>query len=327
MNGMKGFFAAAVISVLVLFCSCSTVSADELTIVLLSDINDSYGSTSYSQPLHESLRYILDFQPDLVICGGDMVAGQNIKLDETQLRAMWQAFDATVLRPINQAGIPFAFTLGNHDGPATPKYAHERLITREFWLSRRPGLKFVDYQRFPENYSFVMKNVFFAVLDAAYSDVGNEQRSWLQAQLAGKAARSARLRVVLGHLPLYAVAEGRNNPGDVIKDAESLYEILEQNSVDYYINGHHHAFYVSKKGNLKMLSLGALGGGPRKILGSEKPPFRAQTTLYLPKKAKDFFIITQNLAENRRLVRPEELPPAIDGCNGRLIRYDYPKVK
>ncbi len=323
----KRIWLVVSIAVLMLICASFAVFADELTIVLLSDINDSYGSTTYSQPLQDSLRYLLDFQPDLVICGGDMVAGQNIKLDEAQLRAMWQAFDATVLRPINQAGIPFAFTLGNHDGPATPKYAHERLITREFWLSHRPGLKYVDYQNFPENYSFVMKNVFFAVIDAAYSDVGIEQRSWLQAQLAGRAAKSARLRVVLGHLPLYAVAEGRNSRGDVIKDAESLYEILEQNSVDYYISGHQHAFYAGKKGNLKMIALGALGGGLRKLLGSDKPPFRAQTTLYLPHKAKEFFIITQNLAENRRLVRPEELPPAIEGVNGRLIRYDYPKIK
>lgn len=46
-------------------------------IVVISDINGSYGSTEYNPRVKQAVERIQDMQPDLVISAGDMVAGQK----------------------------------------------------------------------------------------------------------------------------------------------------------------------------------------------------------------------------------------------------------
>ena len=49
-------------------------------IALISDLNSSYGSTSYVSQVHRGLELLIKLQPDLVLCAGDMVAGQKLGL-------------------------------------------------------------------------------------------------------------------------------------------------------------------------------------------------------------------------------------------------------
>jgi len=44
------------------------------------DLNSRYGSTSYEPMIGKAIALIPDWQPDLVVGGGDMVAGQNPSL-------------------------------------------------------------------------------------------------------------------------------------------------------------------------------------------------------------------------------------------------------
>src|SRR5690606_31969715 len=48
-----------------------------LRIMVISDLNDSYGSTSYSKEVAAAIQKIPDIKPDIILCGGDMVAGQK----------------------------------------------------------------------------------------------------------------------------------------------------------------------------------------------------------------------------------------------------------
>jgi len=48
---------------------------EKLKILLISDLNDSYGSVSYSKEVHEVVKRAKEINPDLILCGGDMVAG------------------------------------------------------------------------------------------------------------------------------------------------------------------------------------------------------------------------------------------------------------
>lgn len=48
-----------------------------LKILVLSDLNDGYGSTTYSQEVLDVVDRIAELKPDLILCGGDMVAGQK----------------------------------------------------------------------------------------------------------------------------------------------------------------------------------------------------------------------------------------------------------
>lgn len=291
-------------------------SNGDVKIVVISDLNEAYGETAYSRQVHDALLYIAEQMPDLVICAGDMVAGQNLKLSEENLQAMWQGFNTTILQPLNTLRIPFVFTFGNHDGANSKSFVHERRIAREFWEKNRPDLTYIDNSCFPHYYSFEFKGIFFASLDASAAKIDQQQIDWLKAQLAGEVAKKARLRLILGHLPLYPITQGRNAPGNVLGDADSLQTLFNRLGVDYYISGHHHAFYLSSKGNLKMLSAGALGGGPRKILNSDRPPVKTLTVLQLKGSDKDFQITTHDMTSSRKVIFPADLPAEIPGYNG-----------
>ncbi|MEA5417518.1 metallophosphoesterase, partial [Synechococcus sp. BA-132 BA5] len=58
-------------------------------LVLISDLNGSYGSTTYVAEVHRGVALIPPLRPDLVICAGDMVAGQKAGLGRQRLAAMW----------------------------------------------------------------------------------------------------------------------------------------------------------------------------------------------------------------------------------------------
>ena len=47
-----------------------------LRVGLISDLNSSYGSISYIPSVHQGVERLIALQPDLVVCAGDMVAGQ-----------------------------------------------------------------------------------------------------------------------------------------------------------------------------------------------------------------------------------------------------------
>lgn len=320
MNSRKVIIWFAFVGLMSLFSLHTSLAQPDVhgdvKIAIISDLNEAYGETSYSAHVNDALQLIKELQPDLVICAGDMVAGQSLKLSEEKLRAMWQGFNAAILQRLQILRIPFAFTFGNHDGANSKGFAHERKIAREFWEKNQPDLSYIDNASFPHYYSFTFNGIFFASIDASAAKVDQKQIDWLKSQLADKIARSSRLRMVIGHLPLYAIAQGRNTSGNVLSDADSLQALFNELGVDYYISGHHHAFYLSSKGSLQMLSAGALGGGPRKLLDSDKPPVKTMTILQLKASDKKFQITAHDMTNSRKVIAPTDLPAEIHGFNG-----------
>ncbi|MFO7848023.1 MAG: metallophosphoesterase [Balneolaceae bacterium] len=297
--------------------------AENLKIVLISDLNESYGSTHYKEYVDSTLAFIREQKPDLVLCTGDMVAGQSLSLSEDELREMWQGFDETIGDPLRELSIPFAFTLGNHDGSGSGNFDHERQIAKEYWSERKPDLSFVDSAQFPFYYSFVFNDLFFISWDASYQHISEEERNWVEEQLSGNDADKAALKLMLGHLPLYAVAEGRNHSGEVLSDADELFELMKREQLNYYFSGHHHAWYAAEKEGVKMIHSGAQGGGPRMLIGSDTPPRRTVTLLEKYPGESDFQITSFDLENNMKPIKSDELPARIDGFNGTLFRYDY----
>jgi hypothetical protein len=253
--------------------------APALRIGLISDLNSSYGSTTYIPQVNAGLQQLLALQPGLVVCAGDMVAGQKPGLSPVQLDAMWEGFARAVLKTVRQAGIPFLPAVGNHDG--SPGYAADREAVHRFWRARRQalGLQFVDAGDFPFHYSALQNDVFWLVWDASSSRIPASQLSWARQQLASPAARQARLRLVVGHLPLAGVSQGRDRPGEVLDQAGLVQNLLFEGRVQAYISGHQHAWYPARRGQLDLIQLGALGSGPRRLLQGGLPPQQTYTTL------------------------------------------------
>lgn len=251
----------------------------DLRIGLISDLNSSYGSTTYIPQVGQGLRQLLALKPALVVCAGDMVAGQKRGLSAERLDAMWDAFAQQVLAPVRQAGLPFLPALGNHD--ASPGFSADREAARRFWTPRRQalGLRFVDPGDFPFHYSALQNEVFWLVWDASSSRIPPAQLSWARQQLASPAAQQARLRLVVGHLPLFGISQGRDRPGEMLEQAAAVQQLLEAGRVQAYISGHQHAWYSSRRGQLDLIQLGAMGSGPRRLLQGDAAPLQTFTTL------------------------------------------------
>jgi hypothetical protein len=300
-----------------------------LRVVVVSDLNGPYGSTAYGPEVAAAVRLIREeWRPDVVLAAGDMVAGQRPTLTDENVRAMWAAFDSVVAGPLRAAGIPFGFSLGNHDASAHPAHERDRALAVAHWRvrDRHTGVAFVDSTHFPLYYSFRQGPVFVLSWDASWHGTHSDTAMirWLRAQLAGEEARAAAFRVVLGHLPLYAVAEGRNRAGEVLAEPESLRALLEEHDVHLYISGHHHAYYPGRRGALELLHAGAVGDGPRPLLGDTVPSPRTVTVLDFDAVTGTIGYTTHAMAGDHatHVIETTSLPPYLDGINGRVFRRD-----
>ena len=296
--------------------------------VIISDLNSQYGSTEYEPEVDKAIALIPQWQPDLVICGGDLVAGQKTSLTDSQIEAMWAAFDRHVAAPLRSYDIPFAFTIGNHDGSGAIKngtllFERERNLAKAYWQQHQQqlGLNFVDKANFPFYYSFQINGIFFLVWDASTQNISQRQLNWVRQTLNSAAARQADAKIVIGHLPLYPVAAEKNKPGEYLANSEQLRSLLEQNQVLIYISGHHHAYYPGKIGNLQLLHAGALGQGSRQLIDSNLLPTQTVTILDLELDPVSIAYTTYN-AKTWKLISHQQLPESISGDYGRIIRQD-----
>ncbi|MBD2769821.1 phosphodiester glycosidase family protein [Hymenobacter sp. BT664] len=295
----------------------------DLRIAVISDLNAALGSSTYEWQVDSIMQRIPRiWQPDLVVCGGDMVAGQGVSTDAI-MRTMWQGFDRSVTSKFRRAGIPFAFTLGNHDG--TRSLPMERRVTREFWRNPAyaPPLAFVDSVNYPAYYSFRQDQVFVVSWDASSDVIMPANLAWVQQQFSLPEARAARMRLLVGHLPLYSIAQERDGVGNVLRNNEALRKILERLDVKTYISGHHHAYFPGRRGDLELLNAGAAGSGPRPWLTLDKAPTNTITIMDVYYRqdsvAYTTYDILQRNAADMATFDPAVLPRIIYGYDGSFV--------
>jgi Icc-related predicted phosphoesterase len=300
----------------------------DVRIVVISDLNSQYGSTTYEKEVDQAIAFIPDWQPDLVLCGGDMVAGQKNSLSSDQISAMWKGFDQHIAAPLRRAKIPLGFTIGNHDGSGAivqgkMRFQKDRDLAASYWNNPRhnPGLTFVDKAKFPFYYSFSQNNIFYLVWDASTDRLSEEQLIWVEKSLASNPAQSAKMRIAIGHLPLYAVAIGRNTAGNTLANPDKLRTLLEKYQVHTYISGHHHAYFPGKRGELELLHTGALGSGPRKLMNSQQQSFKTLTVVDINLNSESTIYTTYNM-NNLSVVDSQTLPRIVVGYNGWVLRRD-----
>ena len=242
--------------------------------------------------------------------------------------AMWAAFDEKILSPIRTAQLPFAVTVGNHDASSYQSngefvYILDRQETAQYWSGHQSDtdLIFVEAEAFPFYYSFRQNNIFYLVWDASSANIPPEQVAWADRALSSSEAQSADRRIVMGHLPLYAVSQKRDRPGEFLNQADELKALLERHNVHLYISGHHHAYFPGKSGQLNTLHAGALGSGPKALLSSTAEPFQTLTIMDIFLASASTVYTTYNM-NTMTVVDPQTLPKEIVGPNGREQRQD-----
>ncbi|AFY58949.1 putative phosphohydrolase [Rivularia sp. PCC 7116] len=302
----------------------------DVRLVAISDLNSAYGSTDYDPEVDKGINLLPFWEPDMVVCSGDMVAGQKTSLTEAQIKAMWAAFDEHVAAPLRQANIPFGFTIGNHDASGAKgeegefKFQEERDLASEYWKNpqHNPGVEFIDKSQFPFFYTFKHKDIFFMAWDGSTHRIPPDKLAWVEKALASPEAQQAKMRILLSHLPLYAVAEGRNKFGAVMADADELREMLEKYNVHTYISGHQHAYYPGHRGKLQLLHMGLMGSGPRPLIGTEARSAKAITVVDINFNSPELTTYTTYDMKTLELIEYKQLPRFLTGHNGIVLRRD-----
>ena len=161
-------------------------------------------------------------------------------------------------------------------------FQQERDQASSYWNdpSHDPGIEFIDRSDFPLLlYLSVQRHLFHGLgwLFQPHSG-GKNWPGWKPPSLARRLNEPGP-EILLGHLPLYSVAVGRNQPGEVMDNADQLRAMLEGYNVHTYISGHHHAYYPGHRGKLQLLHTGLLGSGPRPLIDSDLPPRKALTVV------------------------------------------------
>ena len=296
--------------------------------VVISDLNARYGSVDYRREVMKGVSILPQWEPDIVLCVGDMVAGQSISLNTTEVEAMWKGFDDLILSPIREADIPFALTIGNHDASSLTHngsyvYRIDRDVTSRYWQVHQDSLdlQYIDTGDFPYYYSFKQNDIFYIVWDASSANVPADQVAWADQQLSSAAAQAAKFRIALGHLPLYAISQGRDRNGEFLNNSDQLQALLERHQVHTYMSGHHHAYYPGYVGDLQLLHCGALGSGPRTWLDRTDAAMQTMTVLDFFFDTGETVYTTYNM-NSMELVDNQTLPRQIVGPTGRVLRND-----
>ncbi|MCO5113643.1 MAG: metallophosphoesterase [Bdellovibrionaceae bacterium] len=267
-------------------------------VAVISDMNGSYGSTTYSSAVKSAINYIAqDAEVSLVLSTGDMVAGQKTGLDYAK---MWSAFRGAVTSPLSAVGLPLLPSPGNHDASVGSSFKKERDMYVKEWNgfpiarfnSSRPSHEQVHFlphveQNYPLNFAVTMGEALFVSLDAtAVGPLVNDQLGWLEEVL--EAGKNYKIKVVFGHVPLYPVAFGKASEYIALGTAKNGYskrmeDILEAYGVTYYLSGHSHVFYPGhRNGSVKYISVPLLGSGARKVLTKDRTGSTSKTGfLYL----------------------------------------------
>lgn len=309
---------ALILAIVLLATAGFAGAADALRVVVISDLNGSYGSTDYEASVGHAVARILELEPDLVISTGDMVAGQRRPhLTRAEVQRMWSAFHAEVSQPLDAAGIPLVVTPGNHDASAYPGFAQERDIFEQQWSKRPPSVSFLDKSGYPFQYAFATGEVLFVSLDVTrLGPLAADAMDWLRDLLAEHGARFKH-RVVFSHLPLWPVAHGRET--EHIGDPE-MQATLEELGIDLYLSGHHHAFYPGAKGGVTFVAQACLGAGPRRLLGASSRAPRGFTVVQFTDDALRITALTgEDMATS---LDWNTLPPRISSPVSDLVRAD-----
>jgi hypothetical protein len=299
-------------------------------IAVVSDLNSDFGSVTYEYQVDSIMQRIPRiFKPNMVVCGGDMVAGQSKTLTAPQLDAMWAAFDKKIATPLRNANIPFAFTVGNHDG--ADGYPLERDRTQNYWKTpgKYPGMHPIDIVNYPFYFSYMDKedgDIFYVTWDANSSIISSAELEWTKQQFASPAAKKAKYRFLIGHMPLYGIAQERDSPGNVLPEPDNLRKWMEELDVHTYISGHQHAYYPGKRGKLELLNTGAAGSGPRRWLSIDKAPVNTMTLMDIFYAENKIVYTTYDIknmdAEAMELFDDKQLPEIINGFQGFVVRRD-----
>ena len=283
-------------------------------VAIISDFNNSYGSIQYGKDVKQAIVKLKEINPDLVLSTGDMVAGQKAGLN---YQAMWASFHEIVTLPLSESRIPFAVTVGNHDGSAYPKFKNERELFIEEWTKYKPEVTFSSSENYPVFYSFELGEILFLSIDTTLvGPLSLLQLNFLDRELAKHVDK--KFKVIFTHVPMFQF--NQSSPNESYFD-QNLFGMIQKYGVQLYLTGHHHAYYPGFYQGVHFVSQACLGAGAEKLPGMTTPSARSITMI-------DFFedhfqVSALRAPEYTEKINHEHLPQNISAKNHVLTLKDY----
>lgn len=211
------------------------------TIAVLSDLHvEPDGSIPARLP--QVVAAVIARRPRLVVVTGDFTdGGPGDPAGRVARAPQWWRSARRALTPIRAAGIPVLPIAGNHDS-CLPAYRlayaaawsdlDRWAAPLEIWGSRQP-FEGVALDAAPFSYSVDLDGVHLVLAHVVDTSLDRSVARWIAGELA--AARTARLRLVFGHVPLSSIM------GDSRRAAVTeLGRILAAGRADLYVAGHEH---------------------------------------------------------------------------------------
>lgn len=217
------------------------------TFVALSDLHIPNNAEA-TATVKGLIAAVVEMKPRAVVITGDFTNGAA----SGGVNPRWWPAVLAALEPLRAAKIPVLPVAGNHDsyGWAQKKAYHDAWGDLKEWT---PGLELksdkptlghdgkpeMSVARVPFSYSVDIDGVHFALTHIVTQHLEAPVAAWLKADLAS--ARSAKARLVFGHVPLASVIRPPSK-----QFLRTFGPMLEEGLVDLSIYGHEHVVWDDK---------------------------------------------------------------------------------
>lgn len=262
MSRRRGLRAAALGGVLGLAVGCATGlgQGPETRLVFFTDVH-AKPAGDVPNLLVQAARAINEASPDVVIAGGDLIAGPFLQAGAAADPG-WDAY----LDFLRRIDAPAHHVLGNHDlvgGEPDPRAPFRtRLGVKRSYGSFDAG-----------GHHFVLLDSVHILEGVHYEGrVGREQLDWLEADLSRVPAD--RPIVLALHLPLRTAHFGRDPapPDRVVVNADEVLGLFASHRLVLVLQGHLHVREQLREGATTFLTGGAVSGDWWRGVSQDTPP-------------------------------------------------------
>jgi len=212
-----------------------------------TDIHLNKGDNNCFEGLALAIESAKSNNIDFILTGGDNVDIDVLGKDDKTAHELYQRY----VEVINNAGIDYHVTIGNHDryygckgtDPLYKEGMFEQYISKSY-------------------YSFENKGWHFIVLNTASSIVDEKQKQWLADDLAKVDAETP--IIVSVHVPFlsvyYPALEGEYRSNDTFSNFKEIWDMFKDNNLKLVLQGHQHLYEEIKTLDVQFITAGAVSG-------------------------------------------------------------------
>ena len=240
------FALASIFSTFVL-ANDSDKEKNKFRFAFFTDIHLNKGDNNCFEGLGAAIESAKSNHIDFILTGGDNVDIDVLGKDEKTAHELYQRY----VEVINNAGIDYHATVGNHDRyfackktePLYNEGMFEKYISKSY-------------------YSFENKGWHFIVLNTSNSVVDEKQKQWLADDLAKVDAETP--IIVSVHVPFlsvyYPALEGEYRSNDTFSNFREIWDMFDGNNLKLVLQGHQHLYEEIKTLDVQFITAGAVSG-------------------------------------------------------------------